>query len=53
MSFQVSQLEEQLRSYTLPPDVSLAQVEVQAARQELSSIMEKVAAACKHSGGLH
>lgn len=48
---QVSQLEEQLRSYTLPPDLALAQVEVEAARQELASIMEKVFAACKQSGG--
>ncbi|XP_063863154.1 uncharacterized protein LOC135102222 [Scylla paramamosain] len=44
---QVSQLEDQLKSYTLPPDISLAQVEVGAARQELASIMESVAAACK------
>lgn len=44
---QVSELEDQLKSYTLPPDMALAQVEVGAARQELASIMESVAAACK------
>lgn len=49
----MSQLEEQLRSYTLPPDLALAQVEVEVARQELASIMERVAAACKKSGNPH
>ncbi|KAG0718677.1 HAUS augmin-like complex subunit 1 [Chionoecetes opilio] len=44
---QVSELEDELRSYTLPPDLALAQVEVEAARQELSSIMESFATAYK------
>lgn len=46
---QVSQLEDQMKSYTLPPDIALAQVEVGAARQELASIMKSVAAACKQA----
>lgn len=36
-----------LKSYDLPPDMTLAQVKVEEARQKLAAIMSDVAAACK------
>ncbi|XP_066954438.1 HAUS augmin-like complex subunit 1 isoform X1 [Macrobrachium rosenbergii] len=38
---EIKTLEKQLRSYTLPPDMSLAELKVQEARQELATLIEK------------
>lgn len=46
---QVKELEQQLQNYTLPPDMALAEVKVQEARQELASIMDGLAITCKTS----
>ncbi|XP_071547665.1 HAUS augmin-like complex subunit 1 [Panulirus ornatus] len=37
---QMKNLELQLKNYTLPPDITLAEVKVQEARQELAAIMD-------------
>ncbi|KAK4304560.1 hypothetical protein Pmani_023441 [Petrolisthes manimaculis] len=44
---QVSSLETKLKSYNLPPDMTLAEVKVEEARQKLASLMSDMAAACK------
>ncbi|XP_068202002.1 HAUS augmin-like complex subunit 1 [Palaemon carinicauda] len=38
---EIKKLEKQLRGYTLPPDMSLAELKVQEARQELATLYEK------------
>lgn len=43
---EVKDLEKQLSSYTLPPDMTLAEVKVQEARQELSAIMDGLTENC-------
>ncbi|XP_045623229.1 HAUS augmin-like complex subunit 1 [Procambarus clarkii] len=44
----VNSLENQLKSYTLPPDMSLAEVVVEEARQELAAMMAKLASVCSN-----
>ncbi|KAK8731591.1 hypothetical protein OTU49_007381, partial [Cherax quadricarinatus] len=44
---QVNNLESKLNNYTLPPDIMLAEVKVQEARQELANLMDKLTRSCK------
>ncbi|KAG7153971.1 uncharacterized protein LOC121856862 [Homarus americanus] len=43
---QVSDLENQLKSYTLPPDITLAEVKVQEAHEELAALLNNLATKC-------